>query len=143
MVHIKPAENCNILIVDDCSMILTVVSAMLAANGFEKIFTLANKKAAIEHINSADFPSCDLMILDRHLGRESGLDVLSALRRNRNDTPVIMLTQEDNAAMVIEAIAAGASDYIVKPFTEELLVTKVRRALGLPQPETWTMKTAV
>jgi two-component system chemotaxis response regulator CheY len=60
----------------------------------------------------------------------SGIDALRALRQTGNKTPVIMVTTEAEKSRVIEAIRAGANDYLVKPFLPGQLAEKVRALLG-------------
>ena len=77
------------------------------------------------------FKKPDLVILDRSLPGMQGVEILRAVRRlpGLYLTPVIMLTAKGGEAMIDEAIAAGANDYLVKPFEPEELVRRVDEVL--------------
>jgi DNA-binding response OmpR family regulator len=123
-------DKLRILVIDDSSMILELVASMLISAGFREVEKVADLRAALSRVESLD-NKYDLIILDGYLGEESGLEVLKALRHHRKEVPVIMLTQEKDGGKVIEAITDGASDYVVKPFSEDVLISKVRKALNL------------
>ena len=65
-------------------------------------------------------------------GQRTGLDTLQALRQAGDKTPVIMVTTEAEKSRVIEAIKAGANDYLIKPFSPERLAEKVKGVVGAP-----------
>lgn len=71
----------------------------------------------------------DVIILDRMLPRKNGIEVLKYLRENKILTPVIFLTAKDTIANKIEGLDAGADDYLIKPFSKEELLARIR-ALG-------------
>src|SRR5262245_55487102 len=71
----------------------------------------------------------DVMVLDVMLPGASGLDVVRALRRDGNHTPVLMLTARDAAADIVARLDAGADDDLVKPFAFKVLLARLR-ALG-------------
>jgi DNA-binding response OmpR family regulator len=88
--------------------------------------------------NLADADAClstnqyDLIVLDRRLPDGTGLDLLRRLRAGTNYTPVILLTAADAIPDRVEGLAAGADDYIVKPFALEELVARIRNVLRRP-----------
>jgi len=64
----------------------------------------------------------DVIVLDRMLPRLDGLSVLKEMRKEKNDTPVLLLTAKDEPSERVAGLEAGADDYLIKPFfTEELL----------------------
>ena len=64
----------------------------------------------------------DAIVLDRMLPRLDGLSVLKEMRKEKNDTPVLLLTAKDEPSERVAGLEAGADDYLIKPFfTEELL----------------------
>jgi len=71
----------------------------------------------------------DLIILDRMLPRKEGVTLLKELRRQGLHTPVLLLTAKDSVQDRIEGLDAGADDYLVKPFSTEELLARLR-ALG-------------
>ncbi len=79
------------------------------------------------------FKKSDLVILDRSLPGMQGIDILKQLRRTPSTylTPILMLTGKRGEALSDEAIAAGADDYLLKPFEPEDLVQRVASALEI------------
>ena len=71
----------------------------------------------------------DVIVLDLMLPRMSGLDVIKNMRREGNDTPVIMLTAKGEISDKIRGLDSGADDYLAKPFNTEELLARIR-ALG-------------
>lgn len=76
----------------------------------------------------------NLIILDRMLPGKEGLDVLKTLRRQGITTPVLILTAKDSVKNRIEGLDSGADDYLIKPFSKDELLARVR-ALGRRQTE--------
>jgi DNA-binding response OmpR family regulator len=76
--------------------------------------------------------SYDLILLDLRLPDGNGLDFLRALRRSRNNIPVIMLSAADTVDDRVMGLTEGADDYIVKPFASSELVARIRVALRRP-----------
>lgn len=68
----------------------------------------------------------DLIILDRMLPRKEGLQVLKELRATGIETPVLILTAKDAVKDRVEGLDAGADDYLIKPFSNEELLARVR-----------------
>jgi two-component system response regulator ChvI len=114
----------KITLVDDDENIVTSVSLMLESHGHEikAYFDGAAGLAALE----ADPP--DLAILDVKMPRMDGMEVLRRLRRT-SDVPVIILTSKDEEIDEILGFNLGADDYIHKPFSQRLLVERVKAIL--------------
>lgn len=68
----------------------------------------------------------DVIILDRMLPGKEGVDILRHLRKEKINTPVIFLTAKDSVLNRIEGLDAGADDYLVKPFSKDELLARVR-----------------
>lgn len=75
----------------------------------------------------------DLIILDRMLPGKDGLEILTALRKEGNHTPVLLLTAKDHVLERAAGLNAGADDYLVKPFAFVELVARVRALMRRPQ----------
>lgn len=73
----------------------------------------------------------DLVITDQQMPSLAGLDLLRRLRADQPDLPVILITSEGSEALAVEAMRAGASDYLTKPFDPEVMLGSVRRALAV------------
>jgi putative nucleotidyltransferase with HDIG domain len=115
----------KILVVDDEEAIREVVSTLLDAQGYRCV-TCANGRLALDAFRSDSF---DLVLSDIVMPEMDGLKLLSELRVDDPDVPVIMVTAMHDIAIALEAIRAGAYDYILKPFEKDQLYLSVRRAL--------------
>ena len=118
-------QNNRILIVDDEEAIREVVASLLERQGY-RCSSESNGRDAIEHLKRA---SIDLVLSDRVMPEMDGLQLLSWVRQNDSDIPVIMITAMHDISNAIEAIRNGAYDYILKPFEKDQLFLSVRRAL--------------
>ncbi len=86
-----------------------------------------------EGLNSALYDEYDLIILDVMLPGTDGFSVCKQLREAGNHTPILMLTAKDQPRDVVTGLNAGADDYLVKPFSFEVLLARVRALLRRPQ----------
>ncbi|MEO6377040.1 MAG: response regulator transcription factor [Caulobacteraceae bacterium] len=120
----------KITLVDDDENIVTSVSMALESHGHavKAFFDGASGFAALE----SDPP--DLAILDVKMPRMDGMEVLRRLRQT-TDLPVIMLTSKDEEIDEILGFNLGADDYIHKPFSQRLLLERVRAVLRRARPE--------
>jgi len=88
-------------------------------------------------LGAAMSESYDIMIIDRMLpGSMEGLDICKKLRAEGIHTPIILLTAKDQIRDRVEGLNAGADDYLVKPFSFEELLARVRALLRRPQEST-------
>ncbi|GGB33462.1 DNA-binding response regulator [Sphingomonas metalli] len=114
----------TIALVDDDRNILTSVSIALQAEGFlTRVYS--DGEAALKAL--ADNPP-DLAIFDVKMPRMDGLELLRRLRE-RQSTPVIFLTSKDDELDEALGLAMGADDYIAKPFSQRLLIARIRAIL--------------
>jgi DNA-binding response OmpR family regulator len=122
----------RILIAEDESRIASFLEKGLRANGFTTVVA-SDGPEALQLAGSGEF---DLLILDLGLPGLDGLDVLSALRRQRQSMPVVILTARDSVRDTVAGLESGADDYIAKPFRFEELLARVRvRLRGERAPE--------
>ncbi len=124
----------NIALVDDDKNILASVSMLLEQEGYQ-IRSFTDPAAALTAL-TAQAP--DLAILDIKMPRMDGLELLRRLRQANESLPVIFLTSKDEEIDELMGLNAGADDYIRKPFSQRLLLERVRavlrRAEGKPAP---------
>jgi DNA-binding response OmpR family regulator/HPt (histidine-containing phosphotransfer) domain-containing protein len=113
-----------ILAVDDDPVVRETLSALFGRE-FE-VITAADGDAALRLARER---APRLILLDDTMPNMTGLQALAGLRASGVDVPVIMITAKSRATDVVGALAAGASDYIVKPFKPEELAAKVRELL--------------
>ena len=113
-----------IALVDDDRNILTSVSMALEAEGFE-VRTYADGDEALRGITTRPV---DLAVLDIKMPRMDGMELLQRLRKNSN-MPVIFLTSKDDEVDELLGLRMGADDYIKKPFSQRLLIERIRALL--------------
>ncbi|MGF7158667.1 two-component system response regulator ChvI [Rhodoligotrophos appendicifer] len=118
-----------IALVDDDRHILTSVSMALEAEGYQTQ-TYADGVAALKGLE--DNPP-DVAIFDIKMPRMDGMELLRRLRQ-RTDMPVIFLTSKDDEIDELFGLKMGADDYIRKPFSQRLLIERVRAVLRRSQP---------
>jgi DNA-binding response OmpR family regulator len=121
----------NILVVEDEPNIAEVVSLYLRRAGY-RVDVARDGQAALDAINQA-LP--DLVVLDLMLPKVDGYTITRALR-DRSDTPIIMVTARREEADRIAGLEMGADDYVVKPFSPQELVSRVRAVLRRTNRET-------
>jgi two-component system, OmpR family, response regulator len=117
----------TILAVDDSRVNLGVLGQRLSDAGY--LMVLAdNGSEALDLIVAR---SIDLVLLDMVMPGVTGVDVLTEVRTNRDtaDLPVIMITARSEPQAAVESLAAGADDWIAKPFAFEVLAARIERTL--------------
>jgi two-component system, OmpR family, response regulator ChvI len=115
----------TIALVDDDKNILTSVSMLLEQEGYH-VRTFADGAAALTALTAAP---PELAILDIKMPRMDGLELLRRLRQKVEDLPVIFLTSKDEEIDELMGLNAGADDYIRKPFSQRLLLERVKAVL--------------
>lgn len=116
------------LVVDDSRAVRMILARTLAELGFE-VRQATNGREALELID-ADPAAFRLVLLDWHMPEMDGLELLRKLRSRPQLSAlvVVMVTTETDLDHVAEALAAGANEYIMKPFTRDILVEKLQLA---------------
>ena len=120
----------KIALVDDDRNILTSVSLTLEAEGYQ-VATYTDGASGLEGL-TADRP--DLAILDIKMPRMDGMELLRRLRQ-KSDVPVIFLTSKDEEIDELFGLKMGADDFIRKPFSQRLLVERVKAVLRRAVPK--------
>ena len=121
----------RILAIDDDTAVTSLLKRGLSYEGFT-VETAASGEAGL--LLARDHPP-DLVILDIMMPGLDGLEVLTRLRAADAALPVLMLTAKDAPADQVQGLEAGADDYVVKPFTFEVLLARVRALLRRQQAE--------
>lgn len=112
-----------ILIAEDDELILKTIEHKLLKEGHEVILT-RNGKDAIETIKTKEV---DLAITDIMMPFASGIEILSAIKTMGKQIPVIMLSSMGQEEVVLNAFDLGAADFIVKPFSPNELILRIKR----------------
>ena len=116
-----PDVTHTIALVDDDKNILTSLSLALEAEGFA-VRSYSNGAEALSALTARP---ADLVLLDIKMPRMNGVEMLTQLRRHSN-VPVIFLTSKDEEEDELEGLRSGADDYIKKPFSQSLLIERMR-----------------
>lgn len=122
-------KSIRILIVDDFATMRKVIRNLLKQVGYENIVEAEDGAIALRTMKSQ---KVDFVISDWNMPNMSGLELLKAVRADSDlsSTPFLMVTAEALQDNVIAAVKAGVSNYIVKPFTAEVLNSKIEKILG-------------
>lgn len=115
----------TILVVDDEPNYLIVLSELLKEEGYE-VFTADCGKQGLEIIADTDL---DLIITDMNMPGITGLELLKGAKAYNQHLPVIMITAYGEIDKAVEAMRAGAYNYLTKPFNNEELVLSIRKAI--------------
>jgi len=117
------------LIVDDQVVIRKIIINFLRKGGYVNFEIAEDGKKALEILEHTDI---DIIIADWNMPNMNGLELLDKIRENIEwkDLPFIMLTAEAHEDSVLMAGLHKATDYILKPFTEDLLLKKVSKVLS-------------
>ncbi|HVO01706.1 MAG TPA: response regulator transcription factor [Candidatus Cybelea sp.] len=119
-----PSAPQTIALVDDDRNILASVSMTLEAEGF----TVRTYTDGAEALRALTTQPVDLAVLDIKMPRMDGMELLEKLRRS-SDLPVIFLTSKDDEVDELMGLRMGADDYIKKPFSQRLLIERIRTLL--------------
>jgi len=119
--------SARILVVEDENAIRLALKGLLRREGYEVALAEDGESAIRERMNGGGF---DLVITDLALGHgASGMDVLKAAKEMQPETAVVMITAHGSEKIAVEAMKAGAEDYVPKPFDNDELRVVVKRAL--------------
>ena len=111
----------NVFLIDDDKNILTSISMLLENEGY-KVSTFSDGESGLKAILEN---SPDIAVVDIKMPRLDGIELLKKLRRTSN-MPVIFLTSKDTEIDELLGLKVGADDYITKPFSQNILVERIR-----------------
>jgi len=117
----------GILIVDDAAFMRMMIKDVLTKNGFEVVGEAENGARAIEKFKELT-PA--LTIMDITMPEIDGIQAVKEIKKLDANAKVIMCSAMGQQAMVIEAIQAGAKDFIVKPFQADRVIEAVKKVMG-------------
>ena len=118
--------NMNVLVVDDADTMRRIVCNLLRGLGLKNLREAENGNAALQQLKAL---KADLVVSDWNMPVMTGIDLLRAIRADEElkHIPVLMVTAEAKKENIIEAVQAGASNYIVKPFNAKTLEEKLAK----------------
>jgi len=115
------------LIVDDAAFMRMMIKDILSKNGFEVVGEAADGVQAIEKYHEL---KPDLVTMDITMPEMDGIAALKSIKEKDPSAIVIMCSAMGQQAMVIDAIQAGAKDFIVKPFQADRVIEAIQKAIG-------------
>ncbi len=117
----------RVMIVDDAAFMRMMIKDILSKNGYEIVAEAENGAKAVEKFQEV---KPDLTTMDITMPEMDGISALKQIRAMDAGAKVIMCSAMGQQAMVIEAIQAGARDFIVKPFQPDRVLEAVRKVVG-------------
>ena len=121
-------KNMKILIVDDFATMRKVIKNLLRQTGYQNVTEAEDGVVALKELKSQKI---DFIISDWNMPNMTGIELLRAVRTDSelSSLPFLMVTAEALQQNVVEAVKAGVSNYIVKPFTAEVLSEKIEKII--------------
>lgn len=121
-------QNMRILVVDDFSTMRRIIKNILKQLGYNNIIEADDGTTAWEILNREQI---DFVVCDWNMPKMKGIDLLRKVRESEEfeDMPFLMVTAEAQQENLVEAIQAKVSNYVVKPFTPDVLSQKIEKIL--------------
>lgn len=117
----------KIIIVDDSDFSRSMISKMLTEDGFQVIGEAASAEAALPLIKDK---RPDIVIADIVMPNVSGLELTEKISQNFQEVAVIIISSLSQEHIVLDAISAGASDFIAKPISKQQLIDSVEKIMA-------------
>ena len=115
----------SVLVVDDAAFMRMMIKDILSKNGYEVVGEAENGVQAVEKYKELE---PDLVTMDITMPEMDGIDALKEIKEINPDATIIMCSAMGQQAMVIDAIQAGAKDFIVKPFQADRVIEAINKA---------------
>lgn len=116
----------KVLIVDDSTVMRKVLVEALTKLNIKDVREVPNGMEAVVALSRDEF---DLILMDWNMPRMTGVEAVREIRSRGFRVPIIMVTTEADKAKVLEALKAGANNYLIKPFTHETIGMKIRETM--------------
>jgi two-component system chemotaxis response regulator CheY len=114
------------LVVDDSAVMRKVVIGALSRADITDVDQAADGVEAVAACGNADY---DIVLMDWNMPNMLGIDAVREIRKLGKSMPIIMVTTEAEKSRILEALKAGAQNYIIKPFEPATIVDKINQAL--------------
>ena len=119
----------KILCVDDTKAVHAFISSLFAGLAHELV-SVYDGQQALEELAKNDFKGFDLVLLDWEMPIKNGLETMVEIRKKTNALPVIMVTSKNDMSDITKMLEAGANEYIMKPFTRDILFEKIAQIIS-------------
>jgi len=118
----------KVLVADDSGIMRKIIIRSLNACGVSDIVEAADGQEGLAAFQAEPI---DIVLTDWNMPEMSGLELLQAIRATGSAVPIIMITTEGEKASVVQAIQAGVTDYLCKPFEQEELRNKLEKYVAV------------
>ena len=119
----------KILCVDDTKAVHAFMKALFAGSGHNLIGVFDGQQA-LDKLNAEGLNTFDLVLLDWEMPVKNGLETLTDIRKLTAALPVIMVTSKNDINDITKLLETGANEYVMKPFTKDILFEKIAQVLG-------------
>ena len=116
----------QVLVVDDAAFMRMKFKKLLQANGYEVV----EASTGVEAVEQYDAVHPDAVLLDITMPGMDGLEALKEIRSSHPEARITMVTAMGQQAIVLEALKAGAKDFVVKPFDPDRVLDAVKKMIG-------------
>jgi two-component system, chemotaxis family, chemotaxis protein CheY len=116
--------SASVLVVDDSGTMRKIIARALNSVGFTSVVEAVDGTDGFNAFQKQHF---DLVMTDWNMPNKSGIELTKEIRATGSTVPIFMVTTEGEKTRVVEAIKAGITDYLVKPFTADSLQEKLNR----------------
>jgi two-component system chemotaxis response regulator CheY len=120
-------KNMKVLLIDDSRTMRNIQKSVLSQLGLTQIEEACDGQDALSKVGAFQ---PELILVDWNMPNMDGLSFVKAYRQLNKQTPMIMVTTESEKSRVIEAIKAGVNNYVIKPFTPDLLAQRIGETLS-------------
>ena len=117
----------KVMLIDDSKTMRNIQRSVLKQIGIEQVEEACDGQDALSKVGAF---APDLILVDCNMPNMDGLSFIKAFRKQNTTTPLIMVTTEAEKSRVIEAIKAGVNNYVVKPFTPDLLSQRINETMA-------------
>jgi two-component system chemotaxis response regulator CheY len=118
----------KILVIDDSKAVHSILVEMLAGSGIQ-IDHGYNGREGFDAVTHPNFHA-DLVLMDWEMPVMTGVEAVVKIRESGSDVPIVMMTSKNSMADISEALAKGATDYMIKPFTRDIIIGKIVQVTG-------------
>jgi len=115
------------LVVDDSNVMRRILTGALGRANITDVDHAADGAIAVDAVANADY---DIVLMDWNMPNMLGIDAVRAIRESGKTMPIIMVTTEAEKERVVDALRAGANNYIIKPFEPAAIVSKIQEAIA-------------
>jgi len=117
----------KVLVADDSALMRHVLVKTLTEAGVQTIVQAMDGAMAVEKVTEEN---PDLVLMDWIMPNMSGIEAVKEIRASGNNVPIIMCTTEGERNRIIDAINAGANDFVVKPFDPKTIIAKIKETFA-------------